>query len=85
MEQLLRKPSQKKLERNHQGDIDFLVPYIEKWQAEGIMKQLEPDIVVSMIRSLVILSLQKEMIGEANYKSTMNQFVTFISEGLINE
>ncbi|MCT1902948.1 TetR/AcrR family transcriptional regulator [Oceanobacillus sojae] len=85
MEQLLRKLPQKKLESNHQGDIVFLVPYIEKWQAEGIMKQLEPAIIVSMIRSLVILSLQKEMIGETNYKPTMDQFVKLISEDLIND
>ncbi|MGX8793758.1 TetR/AcrR family transcriptional regulator [Oceanobacillus sp. M60] len=85
MEQLLRKLPYKKLESNHQGDIDFLVPYIEKWQADGVMKQLEPDIIVSMIRSLVILSLQKEMIGERNYKATMNQFITMIAEDLVND
>lgn len=85
MNQLLRKLPQEKLESNNQGDIDFLVPYIEKWQADGIMKQLPPEIIVSMIRSLIILSLQKEMIGESNYKSTMDQLVQFISEGLIND
>lgn len=85
MDQLLRKLPQKTLESNHQGDIHFLVPYIEKWQADGVMKPLDPDIIVSMIRSLIVLSLQKEMIGEANYKSTMDQFVAFISDGLIND
>ncbi|WP_440896678.1 TetR/AcrR family transcriptional regulator [Amphibacillus sp. Q70] len=85
MEQLLRKLPQKKLEGNHQGDIDFLVPYIEKWQVDGIMKQIKPDIIVSMIRSLVILSLQKEMIGEMNYQPTMDQFIRLISEDLIHD
>ncbi|WP_430742944.1 TetR/AcrR family transcriptional regulator [Bacillus atrophaeus] len=84
-EQLLRKLPQKKLESNYQGDMDFLVPHIEKWQADGIMKQLQPNIIVSMIRSLIILSLQKEMIGETNYKSTMDQLVRLISEDLIND
>lgn len=85
MNQLLRKLPQEKLDRNNQGDIDFLVPYIKKWQAAGSMKQLSPHIIVSMIRSLIILSLQKEMIGESNYNSTMDQLIKFISEGLIND
>ena len=85
MSQLLRKLPQDKFDSNKQGDIDFLVPYIKKWQADGIMKQLSPDIIVSMIRSLIILSLQKEMIGESNYNSTMDQLIKFISEGLIND
>lgn len=85
MNQLLRKLPQERLENNNQGDIAFLVPYIEKWQADGLMKQLPAEVIVSMIRSLIILSLQKEMIGESNYKGTMDQLVTFISEGLIND
>ena len=85
MNQLLRKLPQEKLDSNNQGDIDFLLPYIKKWQEDGVMKQLSPDIIVSMIRSLIILSLQKEMIGESNYKATMDQLVKFISEGLIND
>lgn len=85
MNQLLRKLPQEKLDSNNQRDIDFLVPYIKKWQEDGVMKQLSPDIIVSMIRSLIILSLQKEMIGESNYKATMDQLVKFISDGLIND
>lgn len=85
MNQLLRKLPQEKLDSNNQGDIDFLLPYIKKWQEDGVMKQLSPDIIVSMIRSLIILSLQKEMIGESHYKATMDQLVKFISEGLIND
>lgn len=85
MNQLLRKLPHEKLEGNTKGDIDFLVPYIEKWQADGTMKQLPPDIIVSMIRSLIILSLQKEMIGESNYNSTMDHLIQFISDGLVND
>lgn len=85
MSQLLRKLPQDKLEKNNQGDIEFLVPYIEKWQADGIMKQLSPNIIVSIIRSLIILSLQKEMIGESNYQSTMDELVNFIVDGLMKE
>lgn len=85
MNQLFRKLPQEKFDSNKQGDVDFLVPYIKKWQEDGVMKQLSPNIIVSMIRSLIILSLQKEMIGESNYKSTMDQLVKFVSEGLIND
>ncbi len=85
MNQLFRKLPQEKFDSNKQGDVDFLVPYIKKWQEDGVMKQLSPNIIVSMIRSLIILSLQKEMIGESNYKSTMDQLIKFVSEGLIND
>lgn len=49
------------------------------------MKQLPLGVIISMIRSLIILSLQKEMIGESNYQYTMDHLVEFISEGLIIE
>src|SRR5690625_1631420 len=39
MNQLLRKLPQEKLDSNNQRDIDFLVPYIKKWQEDGVMKQ----------------------------------------------
>ena|SRR5690625_3516626 len=85
MEQLLRKLPPEKLNHHNKKDIDFLVPYIEKWQADGVMKQISPDIIVSMFRSLIILSLQKDMIGEASFEATMDQFIKFMADGLIND
>jgi len=83
MEQLLRKLPPEKLNHHNKKDIDFLVPYIEKWQADGVMKQISPDIIVNLFRSLIILSLQKDMIGESNFEETMDQFVQFVADGLI--
>ena len=84
MEQLLRKLPPEKLAGNEKGDIAFLVPYIEKWQAAGTMKELPPAVIVSMIRSLILLSLQKHLIGDT-YEEMIEQLTASIADRLVLE
>lgn len=84
MEQLLLKLPPETFELNNKKDVADLVPFIEHWQAEGMMKNIDPQIVVSMIRSLIILALQRKLIGEL-YDQTIDQFVYAIADRLIIE
>lgn len=82
---LIRKIPQEKLEMNSQRDAAFLTPLIEQWQAEGQLRQLPPAVIVSMIRSLILLSLQKTAIGEGVYDQTMTQFIRMMADSLVLE
>lgn len=81
-EALIRKVPPERLERNYHQDQDFFYPLIEKWQAEGLLIKSPPELIVSMIRSLVLLSLHRREIGESVYEDTLELLISTIAEGL---
>ncbi|XEC94685.1 TetR/AcrR family transcriptional regulator [Paenibacillus tarimensis] len=85
MEQLVRKLPEEKLKANFKGDADELRPLIERGQREGWMAQEDSDTIVSLIRSVVLLALQRRQIGEAQFEPTMRLLVRLITQGLIVE
>lgn len=82
MEQLLRKLPNELLEQNFTEDKDFFIPFIQSWQAEGIMVGIDPELIVSMIRSVVLLSLHKEEIGDERYQATIELLIGVLAEGM---
>ncbi len=84
MEQLIRKLPQELLEENFLEDKDSLMPVIVTWQAKGIMSEVDPDLIVSLIRSLVLLTLHKEEIGEKLFPATLELLVEVIAEGMVS-
>ncbi|MGM1048268.1 MAG: TetR/AcrR family transcriptional regulator [Bacillota bacterium] len=84
-ESLFRKLPADKLERNFTKDADDLLPVIKKGQHQGWIKPQNPEVIVSMIRSFILLSLQKHLIGDKHYRDTMNLFIDLITDGLIIE
>ncbi|WP_150271830.1 TetR/AcrR family transcriptional regulator [Paenibacillus tepidiphilus] len=81
-EALIRKVPPERLEHNYNQDQDLLYPFIQKWQAEGMLKKSSPTLIVSMIRSLLLLSLHRREIGETVYDDTLEMFISTIAEGL---
>lgn len=85
METFVRKLPDKLLEQNFTGDADYLLPMIIQAQEQGYMAQKNPETIVSLLRSIILLSLQKRTIGEAHYENTMELLIDFIVDGLITE
>lgn len=82
-EALLRKVPPERLERNYNEDQDILLPFIRQWQAEGgLLTTSSPELIVSMIRSLFLLSLHRREIGEAIYDDTLKLLITTLADGL---
>lgn len=82
MEQILRKLPKKLLEQSFSEDKDYLVPYIRSWQSEGILADVDPELIVSMFRSLVLIVLHKDDIGEEQYPATIELLVEVVAEGM---
>jgi hypothetical protein len=82
MEQLLRKLPNELLEQNFTEDKDFFIPFIQSWQAEGIMAGIDPELIVSMIRSVVLLTMHKEEIGDERYQATTELLIEVLAEGM---
>lgn len=81
-EQLIRKLPKEILERNFSEDEDALMPVIRKWQSAGILSGTRPELIVSMLRAVVLLSLHKKEIGEAFYSDTIELLVSVMAEGM---
>lgn len=83
--QLVRKLPAELLEQNFSEDTDALMPVIRTWQAAGILVHTRPEIIVSMIRSLVLLTLHKQEIGADIYTDTLSFLLDLISEGMVSK
>lgn len=82
LEQILRKLPKALLEQNFSEDKDYLIPFIRSWQSEGIMADSDPELIVSMFRSVVLIILHKEDIGEEQYPATIELLVEVLAEGM---
>ncbi|PAQ13500.1 TetR family transcriptional regulator [Bacillaceae bacterium SAOS 7] len=85
LETLFRKIPADKLEQHFANDSAFLLPFIEDAQANGVLIQKDPETIVSLIRSMVLLSLQKEKIGVAHYEETIELLIELVTNGLMNK
>ncbi|KGE16390.1 TetR/AcrR family transcriptional regulator [Paenibacillus wynnii] len=84
MEQLIRKLPQEIQEKNFVEDKDSLMPVIETWQAQGILSGVSPDLIVSLIRALVLLTLHKEEIGGKLFPATLELLIDLLAEGMVS-
>lgn len=85
MEQLVRKLPPEKLAAHFDKDADVAMPFVRRWQEEGWLTSQRPEIIVSLIRSLILLTLQKRMIGEEVFDETMELLIQLIAQGLTAE
>lgn len=83
-EQLMRKLTPELLELNFSEDQDALMPIIINWQAAGLLQSVRPELIVSLLRSLVLLSLHKKEIGEQLYEPTLDLLIEMIAEGMFS-
>ncbi|CAM4513598.1 AcrR family transcriptional regulator [Paenibacillus endophyticus] len=83
--QLVRKLPAELLEQNFSEDTDALMPVIRTWQAAGILVHTRPELIVSMIRSLVLLTLHKQEIGADIYTDTLSFLLDLISDGMVSK
>ncbi|KRE96450.1 TetR family transcriptional regulator [Paenibacillus sp. Soil766] len=81
-EQLVRKLPPDLLENNFTDDQEALMPVVRRWQHAGILRAARPELIVSMLRALILLSLHKKEIGEAIYTDTIELLVDVLAEGM---
>lgn len=83
LEAIIRKLPPDRLERNYAMDVQKLTPLIRQWQADGVLRtDADPELIVSMMRTLLLLSLHKQAIGETVYEATADLLITVVADGL---
>lgn len=83
MEQLARKLPKETLEQNYKEDQDALMPLIAFWQARGILPGVDAELIVSLIRAIVLLTLHKEEIGNERFSGTMELLAEVMASGIV--
>lgn len=81
-EQLMRKLPPEKLEENFTADRDAMRHVVRKWQDAGILRGERPELIVSLLRSLVLLSLHRKEIGETIYPDTIALLARVLVAGM---
>lgn len=76
--------SNKHGEINHDNDFikHLLSTVICDWQTKGMIIDDSPEVISGLIRSVFLLSTQKDVIGEDIYDNVLDMLVDFISAGL---
>lgn len=84
-QQIVRKLPVEKIEGHINKDTEKLMPLITSLQQKGKIIEENPEVISGLLRSLFLLSLHKEEIGENIYPETIELLIELISRGLIKE
>lgn len=79
---LMRKLPLDKIQSHIQNDEQRLMPYVEKWQSQGWMKEEDPKVVCALIRLFITSSIHGKDISEEIYESTIELLAESISNQL---
>lgn len=85
LKKMMRKLPSETLDKHFQHDASTLVTLIELWKNEGIVLQENPEIIAGVLRSLFVLTLHKNEIGESVYNKTIELFIDHIVDGIVQE
>ena len=66
-------------------DHEFMMQFTKKWQEEGLLKVIDPDILVNMYRIFAVISLGKDHIGKTKYYETIDLLIDILVDYLIIE
>jgi AcrR family transcriptional regulator len=77
-----QKLSKEQWDEHRSLSVKALIPVIEMWQEQGGLIEEDPEIIISVIRAVISISLHKKEIGEEIYPETMDLLIDLVTEGL---
>lgn len=84
-EALVRKLPEKKLEDHFQKDSAVLKQVTSRWKEEGILKDIDDEVLAGLFRGVFSMTLHKKEIGESVYPQTLELLIGWLIDGLIVE
>lgn len=84
-QQIIRKLPDEKIEDHIKSDTEKLMPIITSLQQKDKIIERDPSVISGLLRSLFLLTLHKEEIGENIYSDTIELLIELVSQGLIKE
>lgn len=68
---------------NTQDSTSYILPAILAGQAQGSIIAEQPEVIAGVIRSVALLTLHKDVIGEEVYPQVVNLMIDLIAAGLV--
>lgn len=81
-ERLTRLYSDEELAEQIDRELGYLLPYVEAWQAEGTIRDGDPEAIAGTIEAAVTLAPYREEIGEDRYPAIRDTMIETIAAGL---
>lgn len=85
MDVITRKLPSEKIINHKKKDAEMLLQLINQWQNKGIIIDKQPEVIVGLIRSILMISLHKNQIGEETYNSSIKFLIQLLGQGLVRE
>ena len=76
----LQTPDEQRAER--EGELAYLVPFVERWQDAGLVRDADPRVFANVLRAAVYVTLHREEIGEKLYEETLELYFHALADGL---
>jgi hypothetical protein len=82
LELLARQFSPEQLAAKRQSSLALLLPFIRQGQARGEVIDGDPEIIAGAIRSITLLVLHKDDIGQEAFPAVMDLLIDLIARGV---
>lgn len=79
----LQSPEEKAAEREQ--ELSYLLPYVERWQEAGAVRDVDPRVLANVLRAAVFVTVHREEIGEELYPETVDLLFDALAAGLTSE
>ena len=84
LEQLAHLYSEEEFIEQRDRELGYIMPYIREWQAEGSIRDGDPETIAATIDSTAVLALHGEDIGEDLYPAVREMLIETIIDGITN-
>ena len=71
-------------QRNRREELALILPHVERWQAEGDLRDARAETIAGAIRALPLLTLHRDDVGE-NYESVRDLLIEAVADGLVDD
>lgn len=85
MKNLVKKLPSEVLEKHFEKDASSLLFVIEEWETEGVVFSEKAEVIAGVLRSLFVMMLHQQEIGQEVYEETMELFIDSIVDHLVKE
>jgi AcrR family transcriptional regulator len=82
---LIRKIPAQRVQEHTTHDEEFINGFLQKMKSEGIMVKAPPRTVTNLVKTLFIISLHRDDIGEEIYKESMNILTGLVAGYILGE
>ncbi len=64
-------------------DNEYMIQFNKKWQEDGLLKKIDPEILANLYRIFAVISIGKEHVGKSKINETIDLLIDILADYLI--